>query len=286
MTDHFSVIGFRAASTTDLTRLVSRLPEEGGEPLACGPGFYYRWRSTAGPELWIHMLREETPATEEGTVQEAYSVVGVTPFFSGEGRVKLRILTLRQRPDDNAFEGAAFVEIAPGDKPHQCATVALIDVVDFARLDSAQTPFLATAQVTAFPHEMAVFANEAAFAAAQEGQTVHFTPRSFFASGLFSPAHEEGGEPVFHDPEAESFSAPARAFFAGCVEKAEMRANPVTGQQFQWALLQILGGHVDLVADSAQAAGPLLPGMIVQGEFWLCGRFLKEEAASEEAGAA
>jgi hypothetical protein len=277
MTDHFSVIGFRAGSAEDLTRLISRLPEEDGEPLACGPGFYYRWRSVEGPELWIHMLREETPAEEEGAVQEAYRVVGVTPFFSGEGRTPVRVTTIRSRPDDNAFEGAAFVEVAPGEKIHQCATVALIDLVDFACAEGRETPFLASAQITAFPHELAVFPDEAAFEKAQEGETVRFTPRSFFASGLFSPSWEDGGEPVFHDPEGENFAAPARAFFAGRVEKAGARANPVTGQQFHWALLDILGGRIDLVADTMLAKHPFQPGMIVQGEFWLCGRLFLDE---------
>lgn len=275
MTDHFSVIGFRAGSTEDLTKLIGRLPEEDGEPVACAPGFYYRWRSAEGPELWIHMLREEAPAGEEGAIQEAYRVVGVTPFFSGEGWTPVRITTIRNRPEDNAFEGAAFVEVAPGDKPHQCATVALVDLVDFACEEGRETPFLASAQITAFPHELAVFADDAAFEKAQEGQTVRFTPQTFFASGLFSPATEDG-EAVFHDPEAEQFSAPARAYFAGRVEKADTRVNPVTGQQFHWALLKILGGKIDLVADTTLINHPFQPGMIVQGEFWLCGRLRQE----------
>jgi hypothetical protein len=74
------------------------------------------------------------------------------------------------------------------------------------------------------------------------------------------------------------FSAPARAYFAGRVEKADVRVNPVTGQQFHWALVDMLGGKVDLVADGALAPEPFKPGMIVQGEFWLCGRLVEDTA--------
>jgi hypothetical protein len=54
-----------------------------------------------------------------------------------------------------------------------------------------------------------------------------FAPQTFFASGLFSLAMEEGDDPVFHgpvchDPEAEALSAPVRACFAG---KADLAAD-------------------------------------------------------------
>ncbi len=279
MTDHFSVIGFKAGSPQELAGLLSMLPDEGAEPRACNPGYYYRWHSEAGSELWIHMQRD-AGAIEAVAEEERLTVIGVTPFFTGESRVAVRVMRMRQRPSDNAFEGAAFVEIEPGPQPHQCATVALFDLVDFACVAPRETPFLATAQITAFPHDLALFPDEAAFAAAQEGQEVRFAPKSFFASGLFMPVDGQANGHTFHDPDAETFRAPSRAFFTGIVEKAETRRNPVTGQSFQCALVSTLGGTMDVVADDAQSKGEIRRGMILQGEFWLCGRLLEEAAAS------
>ncbi len=278
MTDHFSVIGFAAGSPQELAGLLSKLPEEGAEPKPCQPGYYYRWHSEAGSELWIHMQREADPAL--AAHEENLTVIGVTPFFTGASRVPVRVMRLRQRPSDNAFEGAAFVEIEPGPQPHQCTTVALFDLVDFACVAGKETPFLATAQISAFPHELALFPDEAAFAAAQEGQDVKFAPKSFFASGLFTPVDGQSNGHIFHDPDAETFRAPSRAFFTGVVEKAETRRNPVTGQSFQCALVSTLGGTMDVLADDVQAKGEIRAGMIVQGEFWLCGRLLEETKAA------
>jgi hypothetical protein len=181
----------------------------------------------------------------------------------------------RQRPYDNAFEGAAFVEMEPGPRPHQCATVALLDLVDYAVWANRAGPFLAHAQIAAFTHELVVFPNEDAFKAAQVEERVKFAPESFFASGLFSSSAEAGGHAVFHDPSADEFDAPSRAFFTGRVLSAKRRTNSVTGQTFHTALVKTLGGTIDIVADDAQVQDELRPDAIVQGEFWLCARLIE-----------
>ncbi len=260
MADHFSVIGFRAGSAEALSALVNGLLEKGGEKQPCPAGYYHRLRSAVGPELWVHMQKT---GNEENPSADPYVAVGITPFFAGEGRAPVRVRALRQRPNDNLFEGAIYVELGP--------TIALIDLVDFARLYGKQTPFMAMAQIVAFPHELAVFADEQAFQAAQVDKSVKFTARSFLASGLFVRSNDSG-DIVFLDPEAEDFRAPARAFLTGEVQKTERRRNPETGQDFTWALIGTAGGTFDLVADDTMLPQPLREGMIVEGEFWLCGR--------------
>ena len=258
--DHFSVIGFKANSAEALSSLVSSLLEKGGEKQLCAAGYYHRLHSTVGPELWVHMQKDA------GADADPYVAVGITPFFEGEGRAPIRVRAMRQRPYDNHFEGAFYVELGP--------TIALIDVVDFARFSGKRVPFMAIAQIVAFPHNFAVFENEASFHATQAGKTVKFTPRSFLASGLFAGGNGSG-EVVFLDPEAEDFRASARAFLTGEVQKTERRRNPETGQDFIWALISTAGGTFDLVADDTVLPRPLRPGMIVEGEFWLCGRLVE-----------
>ncbi len=261
MADHFSVIGFKASSAEALSTLVTGLADKGGDKQPCPPGYYHRLHSAAGAELWIHM--QKTAESEQDA--DPYVAVGITPFFEGEGRAPVRVRAMRQRPNDNLFEGAFYVELGP--------TIALIDVVDFARFAGKPVPFMAIAQIVAFPHELAVYENEAAFQATQADKSVKFTPRSFLASGLFVGGGS--GEIVFLDPEAEDFRAPARAFLTGEVQKTERRQNPETGQDFTWALIGTAGGTFDLVADDTVLPQALAPGMIVEGEFWLCARLVE-----------
>ena len=258
--DHFSVIGFKANSTEALSALINTLLEKGGEKEPCPAGYYHRLGSGAGPELWVHMQKAS------GGDAGSYIAAGITPFFAGEGRAPIRVRAMRQRPSDNRFEGAFYVELGP--------TIALIDVVDFACFAGRRTPFAAVAQIVAFPHALTVFENEAAFQAAQAGKTLQFTPRSFLASGLFAGGNG-AGDVVFLDPEAEDFRAPARAFLTGEVQKCERRRNPETGQEFAWALIGTAGGTFDLVAGDALLRRKLAPGTIVEGEFWLCGRLVE-----------
>ncbi|MGO8955281.1 MAG: hypothetical protein ACLPWS_18105 [Rhodomicrobium sp.] len=266
MADHFSVIGFKASSAEALSALVSNLLEKGGEKQPCAAGYYHRLRSPVGSELWVHMQKATKPEDAD-----PYIAVGITPFFEGEGRTPIRVRAMRQRPDDNLFEGAFYVELGP--------TIALIDVVDFARFAGQPVPFMAIAQIVAFPHDLGVFENEAAFQATQADKSVKFTPRSFLASGLFVGG-SGSGDIVFLDPEAEDFRAPARAFLTGEVQKTERRKNPETGQDFTWALIGTAGGTFDLVADDTVLPQPLRPGMIVEGEFWLCGRLVETFGAA------
>ncbi len=258
--NYFNVIGFKANSTEALSALISSLLAKGGEKQPCAAGYYHRLPSAGGPELWVHMQK----AADAGA--DPYIAVGITPFFEGEGRAPIRVRAMRQRPDDNHFEGSFYVEIGP--------TIALIDVVDFARFAGQPVPYRATAQIVAFPHELAVFENEDVFQASQADKTLKFASRSFLASGLFVRG-KGSGDVVFLDPEADEFRASARAFLTGEALKTERRRNPETGQEFTWALIGTTGGTFDLVADDAVLPYGLAPGMIVEGEFWLCGRLVE-----------
>jgi hypothetical protein len=268
MTDHFSVIGFNAGSAEELAEMVRKLPDTGAYSQPCSPGYYYRWQAEGGSELWVHLAKQAGDA-------DALGIVGVTPFFQGQGRMPVRVMKKRQRPSDNAFEGAMFVEVEPGPRPRQCATVALLDVVDYAVWANRVTPFLAEAQIAAFPHDLAIFDSEEEFAASQNGEQVQFPAESFFASGLFSSSQEAGGQAVFHDPSAEQFDAPSRAFFTALVLSCELRRNSMTGQSFYTALVKTLGGTIDVVADPRQINRELHPGCVIQGEFWLCARLIE-----------
>jgi hypothetical protein len=222
-------------------------------------------------------MKKDRDVAENSDLGERFTIVGVTPFFDGGGRVSVRVMQQRQRPRDNAFEGVIFVEVEPGPRLHQCATVALIDVVDYACWAYRVTPFVADAQIVAFPHELTVYPNEDAFNKVQEQEAVRFAAESFFPCGLFSAGNGRSGA-TFHDPlnDEDDFDAPSSAYFAGRVLSSEIRTNALTGQLFRTALVKTLGGTIDVVADDRLLRGELRPGNIVQGEFWLCARLIEE----------
>ena len=227
MADHFSVIGFKASSAEALSTLVSDLVRKAARSSPCAGRLSPAALDGRGAALG--------PYARAGRVQpdsDPDRRCWYNPFFQGERRTPNRVRAMRERPSDNLFEGTFYVELGP--------TIALIDVVDFARFAGKPVPFMAIAQIAAFPHELAVYENEAAFQATQADKSVKFTPRSFLASGLFVGGGS--GDIVFLDPEAEDFRAPARAFLTGEVQKAERRQNPETGQEFTWALVGTAGG--------------------------------------------
>ena len=236
MADHFSVIGFKASSAEALSTLISALVEKGGEKQPCAPGYYHRLHSRAGPSFgsicksWLRASR--IPIHTKPLASRRFSKAK-----AGRRSVSRHA----PAPHQQSLEGTFYVELGP--------TIALIDVVDLARFAGKPVPFMAIAQIAAFPHELAVYGSEAAFQAMQADKSVKITPRSFLASGLF--AGGGSSDLVFLDPEAEDFRAPARAFLTGEVQKTERRMNPETGQEFTWALIGTAGGTFDLVADDA-----------------------------------
>ena len=54
--------------------------------------------------------------------------------------------------------------------------------------------------------------------------------------------------------------------------EAGLRENLATGETFQHAIVQTLGGSYDVLASPRELAAPLEPGNIIQGDFWLVGR--------------
>jgi hypothetical protein len=52
--------------------------------------------------------------------------------------------------------------------------------------------------------------------------------------------------------------------------------NETTGDAFWWARVRTLGGEIEVVADPVLLTGPVTPGAVVQGSFWLSGRLPDE----------
>jgi hypothetical protein len=117
-------------------------------------------------------------------------------------------------------------------------------------------PCRATASIAAFAHEVSLYKSVADFDAAQ----THFASKSFIPSGMFKPGGEPTGPPEAH------------ALFAGHIVTAEAKRNDLTGREFQWALVETLGGRFDVVIDPEILDDVPRAGGVLRGAFWLSGR--------------
>jgi hypothetical protein len=127
--------------------------------------------------------------------------------------------------------------------------------------------------VAAFARTLTCWPDEAAYTAAEEvkwggskgpdGQAVRgFAAESFIPSGMFAL---DPSKP--HTPRAE-------AIFTGHVLSTEVLLNAQTGRSFHHARVKTLGGEFDVVADPEVVKGEPVAGGVVQGSFWLTGRWL------------
>ena len=242
-------------SQEEFEELISRLaPSSIPIPIPESNRRYLRYSSEEGAELWIQQHRGRR-------------YLGCNPHFAGESRVEVRITSLHTAPD-YPLDGSVHVWVSPVDKtddpdePQGCYP-ARIDIPDYCTIaDCLRPDQVVTMQIAAFAHHLDIFADEAAFDAAQEEEP-NFASEFFIPSGLFSP-HDEGS------PEAEAFVMRAEAIMAGTVLKSEVRTNSMTGEKFYALSVQTYGATYDVVATTE--FGPITEGNIVQGNFWLSGR--------------
>jgi len=219
------------------------------EPIESPHGCYWKWASDGGAQLWLL-------ADEE-------SLIGMTPFFSGEGRVRVRLTARVTREDDTPLEGAFHGWAEPEtDIEDSGAYPFVFDVVDADNHGDLTLPATVEAQIAAFAHDASVYPSVAAYEASQSGEP-KFASKSFIPAGLFSP----GGEKV---------DTPASvAIFTGHVLAAETKTNELTNATYYWALVETYGGSFDVVIDPELSDVAPVVGGVITGTFWLCGRLVE-----------
>ena len=245
MPSHFSTIGLPIESEQEMLELAKKASEEARE-IPCSYGYYLKWSSAEGAELWLHIDNDN-------------NLVGLTPSFSGESTIKIAITHAISRPDDSDFEGMIHGwanpkpdEVNSGDYPF------VFDLVDKAAYDNLQLPLIANISISAFAHELTAYDSEEDYNASQQEQEAKFASRSFFPTGLFNDDDNALPQPY--------------AMFTGKVLKTKLCTNPLTGKHYQWALVETLGGIFDVVADPEISEKPIQIGGIVSGSFWLNGK--------------
>lgn len=249
MPSHFSTIGLVVRSNEEFADYAIRTAEQ-GRSLDTPSGSYIVWDMGAGEELWAQ-------------VDGDGSLIGLNPHFRGLGRMELRLERVVTRASDSPLDGAFYGWAAPSDDAEaQGAYPLVFDVPDMLAWGELDLPATRTVQISAFAHDIAAFADDAAYRAAQGSQAL-MAEESFIPAGLFSMEGEPDAAPR------------SDAVFSGHVLSTQVLTNAQTGAEFVWAHVRTYGGTVDVVVDPVLLAAPLVVGGVVRGSFWLSGRVVR-----------
>jgi hypothetical protein len=242
---HLSSIGFPVGSEDEAQALVGRVASD-AEELGTPDGSYLRYSDASGAELWLHLDAQGV-------------VVDMHPHYAGDAAMPVAVTRRIARADGGPLGGAFHGWADPADEDPESGSYPFVfDAPEPALHADLELPCVTVVQLAAFAHELAVFADDDAYAEHTEGLEVPYAAESFIPSGLFVT----GDEP---EPAAE-------AFLTGTVVAARGRMNETTGDAFWWARVRTLGGELEIVADPVLLSGPVAAGAVVQGSFWLSGR--------------
>jgi hypothetical protein len=247
VSSHFACIGFPIREMREYEALMQTAAARGErQPLATG-GALARWAVGGGPEIWV-------------LVDAGGKAVDATPFYRTEDLRRVALTALGEDPDE-ADEGwvEGWVEPVEPDEPLSGAFPVRIDLVNFplvrARL---RVGAVVPVEFCAIAHEVSLFPDAAAYAAAQRTQ-YHPPVRSFLSVAHFA-ADEPAGEPE------------AVALVTGAIEEAHLLTNRETGAPY-WRLRAATERlAVWVLVDRETLPAEPRPGNIIAASCWIVGR--------------
>jgi hypothetical protein len=156
MPSHLSSIGLPVNDQADFAALADRIGPL-ATPIEVSQGAYWRWSSECGAEMWL----------QSNTDNE---LVGMTPFFSGDARTRVRLTARVTRPDDTPLEGAFHGWAAPDQSASESGEYPFVfDAIDYGRYNQLVLPAIVDVQIAAFAHEIALHQTLDAYNASQTG---------------------------------------------------------------------------------------------------------------------
>ncbi len=273
MTNHFTDLGFEVAEAEDLTELLTQL-SGGSDEFALDSGAaLLRWGVGAGIELWVQ-------------VHPSGEIVGVHPFFLGPSRTFFLVESVEVSLSE-AMDAALMGWVSPSERPGEPgeedpgAYPMRFDLPQYPlNVEFAEPGTVCELQVAAFADEIALYASEEEFLAAQD-EDAPFAVKSFVPLGLIPPdtleddgeTREEAGRINLLQAVSESdFEPRAEALFSGVISRCEQRVNPFSQRPFWWMQVSTWGAEYDCIADPDLLSRAPQTDDIVQGHFWMAAR--------------
>jgi hypothetical protein len=239
MPSTYSSIGARVESDQDRRTLIDSVVKA-GENIQFEGGFYVRWASGDGAELWVTMIGGKFHC--------------ITPFFRGESKMTFGITEDVERPPETV-DGAVYGWMDPVDgHPESGAYPVAFDVVGKQLLGKLTLPMISEIKLCACARELTVYASESEFEAADPIRS----PEYFGPVGVFRDGQRD-----------------ARALVNGRVVETREYRNTLTARRYRWVLAKTFGGLVDVVFDPEQFDATPQVGGVVSGSFHLFGHIEK-----------
>ena len=246
---HLSDIGFDIDSEVEFYKLAKKAYAKASS-IKTDKGTYFQYSDSSGAELWIQSNKN-------------HELLGVKPHYKGISKRNVCLTASLDRMEselDGAFRSWAD-PTEPGN-PESGAYPFVFDVPNHKSLGIIKFPQSIEIQLSAFAQDIDYYENETAFEQGQEGG-VKWSTQSFVPSGLFN----SNENPELNTPEA-------LGIITGTIKQSEKKLNDLTGQEFQWMLVDTLGGEIDVLADWGFFSTEPKVGGIVHGQFWLSGQLL------------
>lgn len=242
---NLSDIGFPTPDETAINEMIMHVIEV-AKPVQTQRGLYLVYGDPSGAEIYL-----------QGNFEQ--ELVGFNPHFSGKSRRRVTLTDLIER-ESSELDGGYQATNDGDDEPF------VFDLPDFRSTVLAELPQTVEIQLTAFgSNDFRIFRTANDYQAAQESDYEYAT-RMFVAVGLqaFDPK----------DGKIDLAAVRPVAKFAGEVVECETRRNELSGEEFNWMLVDTQGGLIDVVVDPKYVPFAPRPGFLVSGTFWLSGRIL------------
>ena len=245
---NLSDIGFHAKGDEGINEMIMSVLDSAKE-IRCDGGFYLRFSDSSGAELFL-----------QGNA--SHEMIGFNPHFSCKSRRKVALLHTIVR-DTSELDGAFHAVANPdSSRPETGEFEFVFDVPDFRLAKTGDMPHLAEIELTAFgSNDFKLFDSAESLVTAGGG----WSEKSFVPPGLTE---------LISDPNVNLSMLRPIAKISGIVVEHEVRKNSVSGNEFNWLLVETVGGCVDVVIDPVYVPEQPRVGQVAAGHFWLSGRFL------------
>jgi hypothetical protein len=247
-------IGFGAGALGPAADVVRQLAETAVEVVETEAGFYKVCRLAGGAEVWLHI-------GPPGGVQ-AGRIVGITPFHSAEGTVRVRIVDIVNAGESDRMAGAYLCYLPAQMRGDRELGIAL-EMIPFTRRLGAVVSQLRDVQVLALASEAAVYHSVREF--------LSTVPKDRLVSpGAIAPLLVAGGADRHF---ATTGQMRCLALVTGLVRQGRRVVNPLSGQPYWWLRIDTDRGPFNVVVHEAQLNGKaLVAGAVLQVKARLVGR--------------
>lgn len=258
MASHFSSIGMPVNTERDMIKVLDKA-SEAGEKIACEFGYYQKWSSGTGAELWIH-------------IDKSGEVIGVNPFYNGESNIPAGLINKVKNEKYNDFECMFYAWVDPKDnEPGMGLYPLAFDCVNIALVEGLVLPCIRNVRLSAFAYDLDIYPDEENYHVEQKklhGDDHYYGAKSFIPSGTFSFDDDDDGNAE------ESFEIKPEAIFTGIIMDYKKYKNELTGKKYFWIRTETYGGIIDVVADPELINREMKINGVISGQFYMCGKII------------